>query len=167
MKQLILSFFCLMNFVAFSQVQSNYNESLETLVKEFTRCINEKDSAAFKKLFFTESVPFVGIMSEATEASIKKNYAEFEGISVSNSKQFMEQIINSKKVQSERIYHLKYETDNSIASIDFDYSFTAGEKMIQWGHESWNLVYVDNTWLITDVIFSIHFPKVEACDFCN
>ena len=44
---------------------------------------------------------------------------------------FINQICNTKKDQKETFYDIKIDTDRSIASISFDYSFHSGDKMVQ------------------------------------
>ena len=145
----------------FGQESSPIKIELNQVIIEFEKSIEEKDSIRFGKLFFHEKVPFVGIMSEETEMSIKKNYPDFEGIAVSNSNKFISEICATEKEQKEKFYNIEIETDGVIASINFDYSFHSDNKIIQWGNEHWNLVYVDKKWLITDVIYSIRFPGIE------
>jgi hypothetical protein len=101
-------------------------------------------------------------MSKETEWSIKKDYAEFEGIAVSNHRKFIREICLSNKEQREEFYKVKTTSNQTIGSISFDYAYFSGDRMIQWGSEKWNLVKVGETWLIPDVIFSIRFPEVEA-----
>jgi len=146
---------------AYCQERSMDMLKLQKVVSEFEQSIIQKDSVRFKKLFFHEKVAFVGIMSEATEMSIKKDYPEFQGIAVSNCSKFIREICTSDKQQTERFYKIQISANAPIASISFDYSFLSGNKMIQWGNEKWNLVYADNQWLITDVVYSIHFPHIE------
>ena len=136
-------------------------QQLNEVITSFQAAIAEKDSVKFNQLFFHERVPFTGIMSKDTEMSIKKNYAEFEGISVSNSSKFIREICNAKEAQTEGIYDIHISTDGIIASISFDYDFLSDGRMIQWGHEKWNLVFAGGEWLITDVVYSIHFPHIE------
>lgn len=102
------------------------------------------------------------MMSRQTEMSIKKDYPDFEGIAVSNSNKFIKEICESDKAQKEKFYNISIETDGVIASINFDYTFHIGEKVIQWGNENWDLVKLNNQWLITDVIYSIRFPDIES-----
>jgi hypothetical protein len=134
---------------------------IQEVVTIFQHSIENKDSVAFNKLFFSDSISFIGIMSAKTEESIKKNYPEFEGVAVSNSRKFIREICNSPKKQVEKIYNVDINTDGIIATVSFDYSFHSNNVIFQWGFEKWNLVFVDNTWLITDVIYTIRFPKVE------
>ena len=147
--------------LCFSQENSSDKIKLNELIVEFEQSIVEKDSTRFMQIFFDDQVPFVGIMSEETEMSIKKDYPDFEGIAVSNCKNFITDICKASKKQVEKFYDIKIDTDGSIGSVSFDYSFISGTKMIQWGNEKWNLVKTNNEWLITDVIYSIHFPDIE------
>ncbi len=150
-----------LHLTCFSQEQLPAMNDLSTLVSEFEASIETKDSSRFKKLFFDDQVKFVGIMSSATEMSIKKDFPEFEGVAVSTCSQFIADICTSEKPQKEHFYKINIETDKSIGSVSFDYSFISGTKMIQWGHEHWNVVKIGGEWLITDVIYSIHVPDVE------
>lgn len=166
MKKLNALLLLVMNFgLLYSQESNEHKIILNEVIIEFETSIIEKDSARFKKLFFTEEVPFVGRMSEKTEMSIKKDYPEFEGIAVSNSNKFINEICATEKEQKETFYNIRIETDGVIATINFDYTFHSGKKMIQWGNENWNLVFVDKKWLITDVIYSIRFPDIEDFPF--
>lgn len=148
--------------MGFAQENSIDVINLNKVIVEFEESIIEKDSTRFKKLFFDDKVAFVGIMSEETEMSIKKDYPEFEGISVSTCAKFIQQICETDKAQQEKFYNIRIDTDGSIASITFDYSYLSGDRMMQWGNEKWNLVKINKEWLITDVVFSIHFPDIEA-----
>lgn len=157
--------FWLIQIQVFGQEKNDAKTQLNEVISQFQNAISNKDSVAFNKLFFAEKIPFTGIMSKKTEASIKKNYPDFEGISVSDNQKFIRGIGKSTKKEEEKFYHIKIDTDGKIANISFDYSFHSDSKMIQWGNEKWNLVFAENKWLITDVIYSIHFPKVEVFPF--
>jgi len=148
-----------------AQISKSDSIAMSTVINDFKESIITKDSILFHSLFFSESVDFTGIMSKKTEASIKKNYPEFQGIAVSDHKNFIRDICKSPKKQEEQFYNTVLTTDGSIGAISFDYAFYSEEKMIQWGHEKWNLAKDGEKWLITDVIYSIHFPSVEPFPF--
>lgn len=164
MSKLILVFTLIILNSSFSLSQENFLNriKLNKVIIEFEESIKQKDSIRFKQLFFEGPVPFVGVMSKETEMSIKKDYPEFEGIAVSNSTKFIKDICKAEKPQVEKFYNIDIASDGVIATISFDYAFYSGTRMIQWGNEKWNLVNVDNTWLITEVIYSIRFPEVET-----
>ena len=148
-----------------SQITQNDSLALMKIINVFEESIIQKDSVRFNKLFFSNSVDFIGIMSKESERSIKKNYAEFQGLAVSDHKGFIKNICKSEKKEKETFYNIEASSDSTIGSISFDYAFLSNEKMIQWGHEKWNLVKINEEWLITNVVYSIHFPTVEAFPF--
>lgn len=143
----------------------NPHTEIEDVISKFKYAILNKDSTVFYSLFFSPSISFVGVMSKKTEESIQKKYPEFEGTSVSNCRKFMLEICKSPKQHDEKFINIKINTIGIIATVSFDYSYHIDDKMIQWGQESWNLVFVENNWLITDVIYSVHFPNIEPCPF--
>ncbi|QIE58744.1 hypothetical protein G5B37_03960 [Rasiella rasia] len=145
----------------YGQNQPSDSLNIQQVIVEFKESIIEKDSLRFYKIFFDESVPFTGIMSEKTEWSIKKKYSDFQGVAVSDHKEFIRDICKSTKNLHEKFYQINTTINGPISSISFDYAFFSDEKMIQWGNEKWNLAKIDSTWLITDVIYSIHFPDIE------
>lgn len=147
--------------------QLNEKDSLQFvyIINSFQKAIAEKDSTSFKRLFFHDKVAFTGIMSQATENSIKQDYPEFEGVAVSESSRFIREICLSKKAHRETFYNVRMTGDGNIAQISFDYAYYSSDKLIQWGHEMWQLARDGKRWLITDVTYSIRFPKVEAFPF--
>lgn len=148
-----------------AQSSTSDSTALLQLAESFQAAIASKDSNAFQAMFFSPSVSFTGIMSEKTEWSIKKDYAEFQGVSVSNPAKFIRDICLSPKKQREEFFNLRISSDGAIASIHFDYGFYADAELLQWGHEKWNLAKAGSEWLITDVIYSVHFPHVESFPF--
>ena len=162
MSRILILLFTLLSLNSFAQ---SSNAELSRVVKSFEASINDLDVEQFKSLFFSKSVPFVGIMSEETESSMKAEIPGFEGVAVSNHIKFINGIIDAEKPQTEKIYNVKKHSDGIIASVAFDYAFFNGDNLKQWGHEKWNLVKDRGEWLITDVVYSIHFPEVEPCPF--
>lgn len=148
-----------------AQIDYSTKNELKQVVKNFERSISAKDATRFNKLFFSDEVSFVGIMSEETENSIKEDFDQFDGTSVSDSRSFIETIVDSDKKFKEKIYNIDVDGDGMIASIDFDYSFFSDGNMKQWGHQKWNLVNSNGKWLITNAVYSVHFPNVEKCPF--
>ena len=151
--------------ITIAQVSKADSLTMSAFITDFKESITQEDSTRFNQLFFSESVDFTGIMSKKTEWSIKKGYPEFEGIAVSNHKSFIREICKSPKKEKESFHNISLVSDGAIGAISFDYAFYSDGKMIQWGNEKWNLVKEGESWLITDVVYSIHFPHVEPCPF--
>lgn len=157
-------------FVFFDQVSASQPFGSEWLrlydfVNRFKTAITQKDSVSFKKLFFREEISFVGNMSKPSEASIRKDNPEFHGVSISNSNKFIREVCLSDKLQEKRVHNISIKTNGLIAAVTFDYAYYSEGKMRRWGNEKWNAVLEGNGWLITDVVYSVHLPKVERPPF--
>ncbi|MGD1848304.1 MAG: hypothetical protein ACFB10_23165 [Salibacteraceae bacterium] len=152
-------------FITVGQPTESDSIALSKLITDFKASITTKDSVRFDSLFFGESVAFTGIMSKATEWSIKKGYPEFQGLAVSNHQSFIQDICQSPKKAEEVFRNVQLSNDGAIGSISFDYAFYSDGHMIQWGNEKWNVVKDGEHWRITDVVYSIHFPKIEPFPF--
>ena len=161
MKSLLYVTLACIPLLSIAQDHTADSLKIQEVVTVFLQSVEHKDSVNFVQLFFSDQVPFTGIMSKKTEWSIKEGYPDFQGIAVSDHKQFISEICSTDTSQREKISHFTSSNDGSIASVSFDYAYFSNANMIQWGHEKWNLVKVEEAWLITDVIYSIHFPDVE------
>lgn len=144
-----------------AQISKSDSIGIAKVISDFKESIIQKDTLRFQGLFFSKSVDFTGIMSKATEGSIKKDYPGFQGVAVSNHNRFIKDIFKSPKKQEEKFFNILMTSDGAIAAVSFDYAFYSEEKMFQWGNEKWNLAKDGEKWLITDVVFSIHFPDIE------
>ena len=140
---------------------ANDLNEINTLINNFQAAIEKKDSVLFFSVFFDRTTPIIGVMSDSTEMSIKKDNAHFQGLTVSNSERFIREICNSAKQQSEIFVNTQIQLDDRIATVRFDYAFFADSKMYQWGEESWALAFAEGQWFITGINFTIRFPTVE------
>jgi hypothetical protein len=144
-----------------SQSKSQVKTSLNKVISDFQTAIINKDSVLLNTLFFDKKTPVIGVMSEATEMSVKKNNPQFEGLTVSTSERFIKEICTSARNQSEKFAKIKIRGNPKLATVSFDYAFISDDNILQWGNEKWNLVFAENQWLITNINFLIRFPKVE------
>lgn len=161
----LFAFLFVMPQVLIAQIAKSDSIALSNVISDFKESITQKDTIRFNSLFFSESVDFTGIMSKKTEWSIKKDFSDFQGVTVSNHKNFINDICKTPKKQEEKFYNIVLASDGAVGAISFDFAFYSDEKMFQWGREKWNLAKDGEKWLITDVVFSIHFPNVEPFPF--
>ncbi len=165
MKKYIILTFCLFLVIGIIPAQNQskrHSMALITkVIDDFQTGIIKKDSLLLQSLFFEKSTPIIGIMSEPTEMSIKKNNPQFQGISVSNSQRFIGEICGSKKKQFEKFSKTKIKISEKLADVQFYYAFYADEKVLQWGEEKWSMVFAENQWFITGINFTIRFPSIE------
>lgn len=161
MKKRIL-LYAILWFILFSiRGFSQSSQELSALIADFQIGIQQKDSMKLQNLFFDKNTTIIGRMSPRTEMAIQKNYPEFEGLSIANSEKFIREICASPKKQEEKFYNTVIEIEDRIASVSFDYAFLSNENIYQWGHEKWALVYTENKWLISSILYTIRFPKEE------
>lgn len=162
MSRILAFLFCLLSFTTFAQSST---VGLSEVVRNYKNAINDLDSEQFQNLFFSKSVPFVGVFSEETLSAAKDEIPNLRAVAVSNSKDFFNKIIDAKKEQKIKYFNVKKHSDGMVASMAFDYAIFNGEPLNQWGHQKWNLVKSRGEWLITDVVYSIQYPSVESCPF--
>ncbi len=166
MKGFLVLIFSISSIFLFGQSKSSTERAaLKRVVKEYKQAIATSDEDQFNDLFFSKSVPFVGVLSTESAASVKKGYSKPNGIDVTDHKYFINSIIDAEQKQLEKIYNIKTNSDGNVGSISFDYSAHSGRTMKQWGHKKWNLVKKGRDWVITDVVYSIHYADVETCPF--
>jgi len=168
MKGFLILIFSISSLFLFGQSKSSTDRAaLKRVVKEYKQAIATSDDDQFKDLFFSRTVPYVGIMSAETESATKTSYGTSKGTDISDHKEFINSIVNSEKKQRKEIYNIKTNSDGIIGGISFDYASYNGRTMKQWGQEKWNLVKTRGEWLITDVVYSIHYPDIEPSPFDN
>ena len=158
---MLLLFLMVTNVHAQNQSKPQIKASINKVIDDFQIAIIKKDSVLLKSLFFDKTTPIIGVMSEVTEMSIKKNNPQFEGLSVSNSHRFTKEICTSKKNQFETFAKIKIQSDTKLTNVQFDYAFYSDGKVIQWGQEKWTLIFAEKQWFITGINFTIRFPSVE------
>lgn len=154
---ILLSFISL-NFT-FAQQTLKDQEEIHQILNVFMQSIAKKDSITFNSLFFKETVNWIGVIKEKSQAkrleakpTITKNY--FTGTYSS----FIQSILQSKKSE-EKFEKIIIQNDDVIASVTFDYSFWSEDSMTNWGEEYWQLVKINGKWKITSVLFSIEISK--------
>lgn len=162
--RVVLSISLIIWFVQFkaqSVEKSKASDEIVVLIHNFQEAISKKDSVLLSKIFFDKNSPVIGVMSDSTEMSIKRNVSEFQGLTVSNSQRFIKEICSSSNQLSEKFANTKIEIDDKIATVRFDYAFFENGEVYQWGQESWSLVYAEEQWLISGINFTIRFPSIE------
>lgn len=131
------------------------------VMHDFMKAIRDKDSVTFYNLFHVESVAWVGIYKDKTQAARLQKNAEAVSYFTDDYKSFIRGIISDKESCEEKFYNVKVLCDESIAALSFDYSFWFDGKKSNWGKESWGLLKTNGTWKITSVLFSMDFENLN------
>lgn len=166
MKQHLLPIVCAIGcFIApagsaFAQDAAAQKQQIEAVIEAFRTSIIEKDKAKFTALLFSEDIPWTSVVTEETLARMRKKKPEAKRVYPSVGKgtiEFIDSIVAEKEPQEEKFENVHIETDGSIASVWFDYSYHDGAKKTNWGKETWQLVRTDDGWKINSVIWSITY----------
>lgn len=145
----------------FAQDEAAPKQQIEAIIEAFRTSIIEKDKARFTALLFSEDIPWTSVVTEEPLARMRKKKPEAKRVYPSTGKkgpiEFIDSIVADKERQEEKFENVRIETDGSIASVWFDYSYHDGAKKTNWGKETWQLVHTDHGWKINSVIWSITY----------
>lgn len=133
--------------------------AIHEVLNTFMTSLKTKDSTRFYNLFYKGNVVWVGVYKEKTQQKRLEKDSKASDHKLSDYRTWFRQVSKGLN-KEEKFYNITIETDGSIASVTFDFSFWAGDKKGLWGKESWGLVKIDGNWSITSVIFSMEQENV-------
>ena len=134
---------------------------IEQVVETFRVAVIKKDTVTFMKLFYSDTIPWIGVTTDKTLArenaekpdpkmpDLKKLYAS------GNPKKFIEGIAKNPAKIEETFDNVRIDSDGDVAQVWFDYSFNEGSYKQNWGKESWHMVRTEEGWKISSVIWSM------------
>ena len=154
--------FCLFAAPAFSQSTATTTSKTEIrkVVEEFRTSLIAKDKVRFLKLFLGESIPWVGVMDDASLKKIRAKHPDTPRADPLHGPRlgpvpFIEGLAAEKESVEEKFSNIRIDTDGLVASVSFNYSFHMDKVKCNWGQEAWQLVKTDQGWKINSVIYSV------------
>jgi hypothetical protein len=141
---------------------------IEQVVESFRVSVIKKDKDSFLKLFYSETIPWIGVTTDKSLArenankpkpdmpDLKKLYAS------GNPRKFIEGIAKNPEPLEEKFENVRIDSDGDVAQVWFDYSFNNGSYKENWGKEAWHMVRTEAGWKISSVIWSMEFNPVPA-----
>ena len=146
--------------------------TIRQVVETFRVSLIKKDPVTFMKLFYSESIPWIGVTTdnslarEKAEKTDPKQPDPAKLYASGNPRKFIEGISKSKNAIEETFENIRIDTDGDVAQVWFDYSFNEGGYKANWGKESWHMVRAADGWKISSVIWSMEFnpappPKAD------
>ena len=146
--------------------------SIEKIVETFRVSIINKDKDSFLKLFYSESIPWIGVTTDKSLAwqnahKPKPGLPDLKKIFAGDGpKKFIEGIVKFGGNDEEKFDNVRIESDGDVAQVWFDYSYNFNGYKANWGKEAWHLVRTEGGWKISSVIWSMEFnpeppPKME------
>lgn len=138
-------------------------ERIEQMVETFRVSIIKKDKPSFMKLFYSETIPWIGVVTDKSLARETANKPDPKMpdpkklFASSNPKKFIEGIVKDKEQCEEKFENVRIDTDGDVAQVWFDYSFNFDGYKANWGKEAWHMVRTPEGWKISSVIWSMEF----------
>ena len=152
-------------------IANDTEQALKQVISSFETSINNKDKETFMTLFVEGNVSWVGVFSQvdyenelawanseagqALKRRIGDKFREPAKYRHSSPELFIDSIINNARQPREKIDNVKTISDGEMAIILFDYEFYDGEKKVNYGKESWQLINTGKGWKISAVNYSI------------
>ncbi|WP_223606467.1 nuclear transport factor 2 family protein [Chryseobacterium sp. OSA05B] len=160
---LTLSIFLLGFNLTYSQNKTEtekHKVELRKVLDTFMSSLKAKDSTSLYNLFYDGPVTWVGVYKDKTQQKRIEKDPKSSDHKLADYKSWFRSTTKGS-VKEEKFSNVNIDTDGSIASVTFDFSFWAGGKKGLWGKESWGLVKIKNEWKITSVIFSMEQESIS------
>jgi hypothetical protein len=147
-------------------------DQIKSIVETFRTSILNKDKDAFLKLFYSDTIPWLGV---TTDKSLKMLHDRKTDVSKPDPlkiyaddtpTKFIEGVVTHPTIRiEEKFSNVRIDTDGNIAQVYFDYAFSAEAYKVNWGKESWQLLHTADGWKISSVIWSMEMnpdlPKAK------
>lgn len=144
-----------------SQNYSVDHKAIHSLLSDFMKAIQTRDSVSMYSFFADVPVTWVGVWKPATQKQrLQKDEKALE-YKVSDFKTWF-RAVSASGFKEEKFRDPVIVADESIGSVTFDYSFWVNGKKGNWGKESWGLIKQKGTWKIASVLFSMDLESVNS-----
>jgi ketosteroid isomerase-like protein len=133
-------------------------EAITQVTVDFRSALSRKDVPALSSLLLNENILFT---SPPPPSFAKKKREQgqlgFTGAEPGGFAGFSAFVASSTVQLQEKFYNIKITQDGHLAWVNFDFEFLAGEKVENYGVESWQLLKTaDEQWKIMSVVWSSH-----------
>jgi hypothetical protein len=134
---------------------------IEKLVEAFKAAIIARDGATLSAMFLPGSA-WMSVYDDETFRLVKTKRPDAVKLMPDNYVKFADFVSKSTKPIEEKFSNVRIDTDGSVATVYFDYSFLLDGKQTNEGHETWQLVNTGDAWKINAMLYSV---KVDPAQF--
>ncbi|WP_217442497.1 nuclear transport factor 2 family protein [Myxococcus sp. CA033] len=160
-KLSLLLLTCLVSLPAFAEEKPKdtavARQQITAVVDDFREAIIQKDRKKFLGLFLREDATWQSVDGEELlKRRLQKNpkATRLKLDARQNPTTFIDEIVADAERSEEKFTNVRIDTDGTIASVSFEFTFHLGERVINRGQESWHLVNTGAGWKIASVIWS-------------
>jgi hypothetical protein len=134
---------------------------IQNLINEFKSAIKNKDSVALTNLFYDKKITWISVAHDKSFEYGKRLDPNSKEIQQSGAFE----LLNDPQLKDigleEKFYNINIFTDGKLATVVFYYKFMIGYKTTNWGAESWQLVKINNSWKIYNLMYTFNFLNVK------
>lgn len=134
--------------------QSASRAQIQQLVEQFKLAIKAHDGESLRKLFLPGGSWLQGL-DDASWNKIKDKKPEARQFMPGDYQKFSQFVAGATKPIEETFDNVRIETDGTIATVYFDYSFLESGKPTNHGAETWQLVHTPEGWKISAMLYSV------------
>ena len=129
------------------------------VIELFRLSIIQKDARTFRTLFYSDAIPWLGVLNAKSLAAVRARRADVPKVQSSDTpSQFIDALATRPARFEEKFNHVAIEGDEDIVTVHFDYGFYVDDTLTNSGRELWQMIRTDAGWKINSVIYSIELP---------
>ena len=138
------------------------------VVETFRVSLIKKDPVSFMKLFYSDTIPWIGVITDQSLARAKAEKKDLKQpdpnklYASGNPRKFIEGFAKIPDKVEETFDNVRIDTDGDVAQVWFDYSFQFNGYKQNSGKEAWHMMRTAEGWKISSVIWSMEFNPVPA-----
>ena len=133
-------------------------EAIMQVTVDFRSALSRKDVPALTALLLSENILFTSPPPPSfAKRKREQGQPRFTGAEPGGFAGFSAFVASSTVQLQAKFYNIKITQDGHLAWVSFDFEFLAGEKIENYGVESWQLLKTaDEQWKILSVVWSSH-----------
>ncbi|SFS11832.1 hypothetical protein SAMN05216570_2573 [Dyella sp. OK004] len=130
------------------QTSSADRQSIELLLRTYTRCVTERDEAGFRALLLDDNIPFASVQ-ESTALDHPPDLRRYED--------FRRAVFANGRRYRQAFYNIRIEQDGPLAqaSLDFVTETVSGNRSSSSGWKVLQLVKVGSAWKIASELYTV------------
>lgn len=135
-------------------IQAASRTQIQQLVEQFKAAIKAHDGEGIRKLFLPGGSWLQGL-DEASWNQVKGKKPEARQFMPGDYQKFSQFVGSATKPIEETFDNIRIETDGTIGTVYFDYTFLESGKPTNHGAETWQLVRTPEGWKISAMLYSV------------
>lgn len=127
---------------------------IQKVVDQFKAAIIARDGDGLRTLFVPGSSWFQAL-DEASLQRVRGKKPDAKRYDAGNYEQFAKFVSGATKPIEETFDNIRIETDGTVGTVFFDYTFLESGKATNHGVETWQMIRTDDGWKISAMLYSV------------